>query len=292
MAKKKKSKHDLWKRLHFKYRLSVTNENTLEEIVKLRASIFSGAALLLTFAVFLIAVTAVIIIATPIRYYLPGYLDSEIRDKAVRASIRIDSLERQLNYQQAYIGNLRDIFEGNVDIDSVKILDTISVSENDLSLMKSPLEKDYTQRYESEEKYNLSVLPSNVTTSTESVLFYKPVDGLIVSRFNPQADRFGILLSIAGNKTISAAMEGSVIFAGYDINTGYTMQLQHKSGFVSVYKNNSMLLKKTGDSVRKGEGIAVVSRKDTDTEENEQPDFEFELWYKGYPVNPEDYISF
>jgi len=266
------------------------NENTLEEVLKMKASIFSGAALLFLFAVILIGITSVIIIATPIRYYLPGYLDSEIRDKAVRASIRIDSLEQQLGYQEAYIANLRNIFEGNVDIDSVKILDTISISENDPSLMKSPLEKDYAERYQEEEKYNLSVLPSNAISSTESVIFYKPVDGLITSKFNPETDKYGIAISIAGKKTISAVMEGSVIFAGYDINTGNTMQIQHKSGFVSVYRNNSMLLKKTGDIVRRGEGIAVVDRSDTGKED--QPDFDFELWYKGYAVNPEDYISF
>ena len=66
MAKKKK--YNIWKRLHFKYRLSATNENTLEEIWKIRASFFSGGVLVLLFALLLVTVTSIIIIATPIRY--------------------------------------------------------------------------------------------------------------------------------------------------------------------------------------------------------------------------------
>ncbi len=288
MAKNKKNKHNFWKRLHFKYRLSVMNENTLEEIWKIKASIFSGAMLLLVFAFFLIAITSVIIIATPIRYYLPGYLDSEVREKALRSAIKTDSLEQQLKYQEAYIDNLRDIFAGTRQFDSVKIIDTISVSENDPSLQKSDLEREYTKRYEDEERYNLSVLSSTATNPMEGLVFFKPVKGAIVNKFNPSDESFGVTVKIPGKETVSATLEGVVIFAGYDLKTGYTIQIQHKNGFISMYKNNTMLLKKMGDKVRTGEAIATVEADETTKEAL----FEFELWYKGSAMNPENYISF
>ncbi len=288
MAKNKKNKHNFWKRLHFKYRLSVMNENTLEEIWKIKASIFSGAMLLLVFAFFLIAITSVIIIATPIRYYLPGYLDSEVREKALRSAIKTDSLEQQLKYQEAYIDNLRDIFAGTRQFDSVKIIDTISVSENDPSLQKSDLEREYTKRYEDEERYNLSVLSSTATNLMEGLVFFKPVKGAIVNKFNPSDESFGVTVKIPGKETVSATLEGVVMFAGYDLKTGYTIQIQHKNGFISMYKNNTMLLKKMGDKVRTGEAIATVEADGTTKETL----FEFELWYKGSAMNPENYISF
>jgi murein DD-endopeptidase MepM/ murein hydrolase activator NlpD len=288
MAKNKKNKHNFWKRLHFKYRLSVMNENTLEEIWKIKASIFSGAMLLLVFAFFLIAITSVIIIATPIRYYLPGYLDSEVREKALRSAIKTDSLEQQLKYQEAYIDNLRDIFAGTRQFDSVKIIDTISVSENDPSLQKSDLEREYTKRYEDEERYNLSVLSSTATNPMEGLVFFKPVKGAIVNKFNPSDESFGVTVKIPGKETVSATLEGVVMFAGYDLKTGYTIQIQHKNGFISMYKNNTMLLKKMGDKVRTGEAIATVEADGTTKETL----FEFELWYKGSAMNPENYISF
>ena len=294
MIKKKKNKHNLWKRLHFKYRLSVMNENTLEEIWKIKASMFSGAILVLIFAFFLIAITSAIIIATPIRYYLPGYLDAEVREKAIRSAIKTDSLEQQLKYQEAYISNLRSIFDGTRQIDSVKTLDTISVSENDPLLKKTDLEKEYTERYEDEERYNLSVLSSNATNPMEGVVFFRPVRGIIADKFDPANEHFGVTIKTSVKETVSATLEGVAIFAGYDLKTGYTIQIQHKNGFISVYRYNTLLLKKTGDKVRTGEAIAVIeTKKEDDKEKNASTStIEFELWYRGNAVNPENYISF
>lgn len=290
---KKKNKYNFWKRLHFKYRLSIMNENTLEEIWKIKASMFSGIVLILIFAFFLISITSAIIIATPIRYYLPGYLDSEVREKALRSAIKADSLQQQLEYQEVYINNLRDIFNGVRQIDSIKIIDTISVSENDPLLKKTDRERDYTKQYEEDEKYNLSVLSTSAASPMESVVFFKPVRGIITQKFDPIKDHFGITMKASSKETISSVLEGVVIYAGYDVKTGYTIQIQHKNGFVSIYKNNTLLLKKLGDKVRTGEAIALIEKKgESDKNADSSSSIEFELWYKGSPVNPESYISF
>lgn len=289
---KKKNKHNFWKRLHFKYRLSVMNENTLEEVWKINASMFSGAMLLLVFAGFLITVTSIIIIATPIRYYLPGYLDAEIREKAIRMSFRADSLQEQIDNQNIYINNLRGVFAGRIlNIDSVKttMVDTVSIPDTDPSLQKSKAEREFVQRYEEEEKYNLSALPASVTAPAESFIFYKPVNGSIVSKFNPYNGQQGLILKVLSKETVQSVMAGTVLSAGYDINGGYTIQIQHKNGYVSVYTGNTMLLKQTGDKVRTGEAIAVAG---SDKDQNAGTFAGFELWYKGSPVNPEDFILF
>lgn len=290
MVKKKKNKHDIWKRLHFKYRLSVMNENTLEEVWSIKASMFSGGVLFLLFAISLVTITSFLIIATPIRYYLPGYLDAEVREKALRAAIRVDSLQQQLNYQEAYINNLKNVFTGVLDVDSVKITDTISVSENDPLLKRTEKEKVFVDRYEDKERYNLSVISPTATGPMEGVVFFKPLKGLVVSKFNPSNDRYGIDLKVASQETVLAVLEGTVVFSGYDFTTGYTMQIQHKNGFVSIYKNNTLLLNKVGDKVRTGEAIAVIG--DGKAKDNADLVLGFELWYKGNPVNPEDYIAF
>ncbi len=290
MVKKKKNKHDIWKRLHFKYRLSVMNENTLEEVWSIKASMFSGGVLFLLFAISLVTITSFLIIATPIRYYLPGYLDAEVREKALRAAIRVDSLQQQLNYQEAYINNLKNVFTGVLDVDSVKITDTISVSENDPLLKRTEKEKVFVDRYEDKERYNLSVISPTASGPMEGVVFFKPMKGLVIIKFNPSNDRYGINLKVASQETVLAVLEGTVVFSGYDFTTGYTMQIQHKNGFVSIYKNNTLLLKKVGDKVRTGEAIAVIG--DGKAKDNADLVLGFELWYKGNPVNPEDYIAF
>ena len=132
--------------------------------------------------------------------------------------------------------------------------------------------------------------------------------GVVTSHFNASLRRYGLQIAAASDNIV-ATLEGVVVFAGYDPDAGYILQLQHKNGFISVYKGVSMLLKKTGDKVRTGEAIAIVSRESGDVESNKNKKdkgnkenitaatdrkhvLQFELWYKGSPVNPELYISF
>lgn len=287
MAKKKKGKHSFWKRIRFNYRVSIINENTLQEIWKIRASIFSGAILFITIASLLVTFTAFFIIVTPIRYYLPGYLDSEVRETALRSNIVADSLERRMNSYDIYASNVRMILDGTMKADSVKtVTDSLNLSADDPALQKSDVEQDFVQQYGENEKYNLSVLPS-ANTSSEAFIFFAPLSGAIIEKFNPKIDHYGIALQANAGKTISAVMEGTIIYEGYELNVGNIIQIQHKNGFLSIYKHCGMLQKKIGDSVKTGEAIATFGTKDDKSDK-----LYFELWYNGVAVNPETYITF
>ena len=65
--------------------------------------------------------------------------------------------------------------------------------------------------------------------------------------------------------------------------------MQHQGNLVSIYKHNSVLLKKQGDFVRAGEAIAVVGNTG---EETTGPHLHFELWQGGKALNPETFIKF
>ena len=71
----------------------------MEEVWSFRLSQLSAFVTLAVFAFFLIAVTAFIIIKTPIRNYLPGYLDVEVRKEIMQNALRADSLERMIEIQ-------------------------------------------------------------------------------------------------------------------------------------------------------------------------------------------------
>ncbi len=288
MAKRKdKKRHSFWKRLHFKYRLSVLNENTLEEVWKLRVSMFYGIMLYLASFLFLMFIASIIIIKTPLRNYLPGYLDSEVREEAIRAAIQVDSLERQQGYHLAYMDNIKDIFAGKVQPDSENKVDTVTISDTDKSLQSTDKERKYREEYEEAEKYNLSTISTSDATPTEGVTFFRPAKGIISGKFNLSLGNYGVEI-VPAEETVVATLEGSVVFAGYADN-GYMLQLQHKNGFISVYRGVSMVLKKTGDKVRTGEAIALVGSGKDNTDKKT---LQFELWYKGNPINPELYISF
>ena len=281
---KKKNTKSFWHRIRFKYKLSFINEGTLEEVWSFRLSQLSAFVTLAVFAFFLIAVTAFIIIKTPIRNYLPGYLDVEVRKEIMQNALRADSLERMIEIQSLYLDNVAGIISG-----TMPQIDSLASNDINYEIPRSKEETRFVKDYEEEEKYNLSVLTDPGKVPTEGVFFYKPVNGVVTSHYETDVHHYGVDLAAAPKESVLATLDGTVIYTGFDPNHGNVIQLQHKNGFISVYKHNELLLKEVGDHVVAGEAIALVGNTG---ELSTGPHLHFELWYKGNPVNPEEYIAF
>lgn len=286
--KRNTNKLSFWKRIRFKYKLSFINENTLEEVWSFRLSQLSVFISLGVFAFFLVAFTALIIIMTPIRNYLPGYLDVEVRKEIVQNALRADSLERMIEIQNLYLKNVTGIISGTIELDSIREIDSLARIDADFEIPRSPEEEEYVKNFEQEEKYNLAVLNTN-PLPVDGLFFYKPVNGMISSHYQADIHHFGVDIAAAPKESVLATLDGTVMYAGYDPNQGNVIQLQHKNGFVSVYKHNELLLKEPGEQVVAGEAIALVGNTG---KLSTGPHLHFELWYNGKPVNPEDFIVF
>jgi len=278
---------EFWKKMRFKYKLSFLNENTLEEVFALRLSRLSGILTMVAFAVFLILLTSIVIIKTPIRNYLPGYLDSEIRQGIIVNALRTDSLQQQLSDQSKYLNNVNAILRGDMPVDKVRKIDSVQDNKH-LNLEKSKQTAEFVRNYEKEEKYNLTATQTSLPRP-DNIFFYKPVQGIVSSDFNLSEKHFGIDIATKANESVLATMKGVVIYAGFDPNFGYVIQVQHSNGFVSVYKHNALLLKKAGDEVNSGDVIALAGNTGTLSTGDH---LHFELWNKGKPVNPREYINF
>lgn len=287
-SKSNTNKLSFWKRIRFKYKLSFINENTLEEVWSFRLSQLSVFISLGVFAFSLVAFTAFIIIMTPIRNYLPGYLDVEVRKEIVQNALRADSLERMIEIQNLYLKNVTGIISGTIKLDSIREIDSLARVDADFEIPRSPEEEEYVKNFEQEEKYNLTVLNTN-PLPMDGLFFYKPVNGVISSHYQADIHHFGVDIAAASKESVLATLDGTVMYAGYDPNQGNVIQLQHKNGFVSVYKHNELLLKEPGEQVVAGEAIALVGNTG---KLSTGPHLHFELWYNGKPVNPEDFIVF
>jgi murein DD-endopeptidase MepM/ murein hydrolase activator NlpD len=280
-------KVEFWKKMRFKYKLSFLNENTLEEVFVIRLSRLSGLMTVLVFVVFLIALTAIVIIKTPIRNYLPGYLDSEIRQEMILNALRTDSLQQELIIQSKYLFNVNAILRGDMDVDKINEIDSIENDAN-VNLEKSKQTADFVRNYEEEERYNLTATQTSLLR-TDNAYFYKPVQGIISSNFNLQGKHYGIDIAAKPKEPVLATMKGTVIYTGFDPNYGSVITVQHSNGFVSVYKHNALLLKKDGDEIESGDVIALVGNTGSLSTGDH---LHFEIWYKGKPVDPREYINF
>lgn len=275
-------------KMRFVYRVTVVNENTLEETWHVRLSrfsifLYSSGLILITFLIL-----ATLIFFTPLRYYLPGYNESGNRSAIIQESMLTDSLLRQMKLQESYIDVVKSIIAGEIHPDTLKNLDSVALKERAEILMeKSEREKEFVEEYENAEKYNLTSLSAK---ENENIfVFFKPVTGVVSSEFDPENKQFGISVLTAVNETVVSVLAGTVIYTGYTFDQGWVIQIQHDDNYLSVYKNASLSLKKTGDKVRAGEAIAFTGE---DSNRKSANHFYFEIWKQGKPVNPEEMIVF
>ncbi len=119
--------------------------------------------------------------------------------------------------------------------------------------------------------------------------FFNPLKGIITSEFDLSLNHYGIDIVSKENDAVKATLDGTVLFADWTVETGHVISIQHRDNYISVYKHNSVLLKKTGNFVKAGEPIAIVGESG---ELTTGAHLHFELWYNGTPVNPLEYIAF
>jgi murein DD-endopeptidase MepM/ murein hydrolase activator NlpD len=288
MKKNKNKWKQFLQKVRFKYRVTVLNENTLEESWHIRLSRFRVFLYASLFVIITFLILASLIIYTPFRYYLPEYGSSGGRAVVINNSMQVDSLLQQMNLQATYLEVLKKIITGNIDQDTLLYTDTISLKERaEIHIEKSKNEKEFVDNYEEAEKYNLSSLASKVIENI--YVFFKPTKGVVTSSFNMEDKQYGVSILTSANESVVSVLGGTVIYAAFTFDYGWVIQVQHDENYVSIYKNNTSLLKKTGDNVKAGEVIAFTGGAHDNKTGNQ---FYFELWKKGIPINPEEVIIF
>ena len=277
-----------WQNIKFKYKLTIVNENTLEEVVGLHVSKLNGLSVLLVVFTGLFAIAALIVSFTPLRNYLPGYMNSEVRKQIVDNALLADSLSRLLERQNLYVMNLQDIIRGEVRLDSVRSIDSLTVQRSEELMERTENEERFRKEFEEQEKYNLANVKAPMPVS--DIIFYRPALGMLSKGFDPEGRHFGVDIAADAKESVLATLDGTVIFCGYMPGNGYVILLQHATNLVSAYKHCGSLLKSPGDKVTAGEVIALVG--DRSEGEEGHPHLHFELWHRGQVLNPEQYIVF
>ena len=284
----KNKRKAFWKNVKFKYKLTITNENTLEEIVGIHVSKLNGVSVLLSAVTVIFLITSVIIAFTPLRNYLPGYMNSEVREQVVLNALRADSLQWLLERQRMYIMNIQDIIGGTVKADSVHSIDSLTAVRSEELMERTQAEDEFRKHYEETERYNLTTIDN--APSVTGLIFFRPTRGLIASGFDADSKHFGIDIAASSNESVLATLDGTIILATYTADSGYLIQVQHNQTLVSVYKHCGSLLKKVGDTVKAGEAIALVGK--SGEKFSGSPHLHFELWNKGRALDPSKYIVF
>jgi murein DD-endopeptidase MepM/ murein hydrolase activator NlpD len=287
MAKDDKKKSN-WRD---KYRFSVINDHTFEEVWRIRLTQYNAFLLISFLIFFFVGATASLIAFTNLKEFIPGYPNVIMRRNILMSAIRLDSLDRELALRDKYFANMNAIISGNPPADIAFRQDT-SRNYKAINFNTSPQDSALRTRVENDERYNLTLGSSSTesVTSLAGMHFFPPVKGIISGRYDLRTKHYGTDIVTKPKALVSCALDGTVIFTAWTMETGFVIEVQHLNNIVSVYKHNAGLLKETGDLVRAGEPISRVG--DSGELYTSGPHLHFEIWYKGSPLDPEKHILF
>ena len=269
------------------FRLQLVDNETHRKIWGIKFSRMGFIILISSSLLVIFAIVFAIFALTPLKTVIPGYPSSHTRREAVQNAIRIDSLENVISRWELYSENLVRVVSGEspISLDSI-----IRIADASRSEGKDP---DYLNRQDSllrsevngQEQFSLT--PSQERKlPIEGMHFFTPLKGVISQDYESIIHPYVDITAPAGSVVMSV-LDGTVVFAGWNDESGYTICIQHQDDIISVYKHNQKLLRKSGDRVSAGSSIALVG-----SSEAAGDHLHFELWYKGEAVNPSQYISF
>lgn len=121
-------------------------------------------------------------------------------------------------------------------------------------------------------------------------------NGLLSSRFGTRIDPFtgkrgthkGIDIAGRAGSTILAAGDGLVTFSGHRKGYGNLVEVDHGDGYVTRYAHNRSHLVETGETVRKGQPLALMGS----TGRSTGPHVHVEVLKHGKQVNPTRYLAY
>jgi len=284
----KKEKKKFKKKLLHKYRLVVLNEDTFEERFAIKLTRLNVFVILTLGSIMLVSGTILLIAFTTLREYIPGYSSTALKKQATMLNYKTDSLQSVINLNSKYYSSIKKVLTGDVatvEFNRDSIIDAAKIDASKISLEPSKEDSILRDLVSKEDKFNVFELATNVT----SFVLFPPVNGVISENYNLEEKHYAVDVVVKKNTPVKATADGTVIFAEWTAQTGYVVILEHSNELISVYKHNASITKEQGDLVKAGEVIAMAG---DSGELSSGPHLHFELWNRGYPVNPNNFIDF
>ena len=271
------------------FRLSLLDAKTHQQLKSVR---FTRTTFIITIACSVIIFCAVIfslIAFTPIRTFIPGYPDASTKRAAIQNAIKADSLESVIYKWELYAKNLRRVLEGESGLDIDSLMTASQKQAQAAQDAKYLKEQDSLLRKNVQEEEMFEISGRNTRSlPIEGPHFFTPLKGIVTQGYDQAMHPF-IDIAAPEGTAVNAVADGTVIYTGWSEDTGYTIQLQHDSDIISIYKHNDKLLKNVGDKVKAGTPIGLVGNTGG---LSSGPHLHFELWYKGESMDPAKHINF
>lgn len=267
-----------------KYRITIEDESHLTEVA---SGSFTRPALVGIGVAVLIAgiiVSGMLVMFTPLRTMLPGYLKESQRSATEDGLMRLDSLMQAYEVNKAYLDNfLRVTDTERQPGDSAEVAPTSQALTTDSLMTATNGERRFVSQMEERERFNISVL---APLAADAILF-SPVtnDGIFTEE--SRESEAGVVV-IPPDESIRCAADGSVV-ALYHSTTeaGHVIVIQHNGGFITSYGGVGTPLVGIGDTVYSGQVIALAPSPD----KHGTRKFTVRMWHNGLSIVPYQYLA-
>lgn len=204
------------------------------------------------------------------------------------------STEKLAEYKELQQNNKVQL-EEKLETVRVKKAQYASDAKNAEALYKKKLEETNKINAEIKELYEQQ-RKNDTTTYTGTLSYplpssYKRISSGFVNRISPisgkRENHNGLDLPAPKGTPIYAADGGTVVIAKYSSSWGNYVTINHGGGMMTLYAHASSLKVKAGQTVKKGDTIALVGSTGWSTGNH----LHFTVYKKGVAVNPAPYIG-
>lgn len=271
-------------RRHPKFKLILEDESRLKDIFNIKMSRGKLACLVLAYALLSFVVAGTIIISTPLKTLLPGYMKSSERSASEENILRLDSIHKLYQSNQTFFNTIvRALDTERVPEDSIVLPTETREMTSDSLLPASPAERKFVSTMEERERYNLSVL---APLAAEDMMF-SPVSDSGIFTSSSRNENEGEVLMVA-DEVVRSIADGAVLCAYYSPpEKGYIILLQHPRGFISRYAGLGSPMVSTGDNVISGQMISLAPNPDAKLRRT----LRIRMWHNGTALIPFEYIG-
>lgn len=228
--------------------------------------------------------TTILFFATPIGSLYQFKEDYALRQNVVEISERVMSLQDSLTARDTQLNDMKEILRTAADT-------TLAVEQTTGGLLS---DQNYPTGVSTPDVQTFEMLSQNEIIFSGSLNNAPdfpsefPVEGSMTQGYNAEDGHFGIDIAAGTGTIFKAIADGTVMNAGWTINYGYVIYLQHAGGVVSVYKHGARLARAKGDFVLKGDILGEIGDRGVLSTGSH---LHLEIWKNGVPQNPLMYLN-
>ena len=217
-------------------------------------------------------------------------------ERLKRYNARVVELEKELKEYRSFVNQVASLagvkYEGGAS-KQLAYLPEQSEPEGKKTTNQSEEPMDQGVPTDEEEIIPDSTAPSKSNLdSMEYIPLGAPVDGWVTKGFSPNDPQLGgghpgVDFAAKIGTKVKATASGKVISAGWDDVYGNVVMIDHGNGYVTYYGHNLKVLVKVGDTVHRGDEIALSGS----SGRSSAPHLHYEIQKNGVAIDPKDFLN-